>query len=169
MMNPVTRVPDATIFIAGGDHGIGLLVAHHLVRAGAQRIGIVGSDPERSQSAAQSVFELASGIWALSAAGDVTDPTEADRVTSELAASIGDADILVNCLSDNAPGQVNMSRAVLPNMLAQGSGTIVTVVSESFDAATLPNDSGLPSGVRVSTIVNSGGTTAEAVLRLCAS
>ncbi|WMN01732.1 SDR family oxidoreductase [Rhodococcus erythropolis] len=149
------RVPDpvdSTIFIVGGDSGVGLLIAHHFVRAGAQRIGLVGSDAELGDAAAKSIFGLASGVWALSATGDVRDPAESARILTELSGSLGDADILVNCLpglptcrsfpgasADNRSallrhrtlGPINMSHAVLQGMRAQNSGTIVNVIEEA--------------------------------------
>ena len=136
------RVPDpvdSTIFIVGGDSRAGLLIAHHFVRAGAQRIGLVGSDAELGAAAAKSIFALASGVWALSATGDVRDSAESARILAELSGSLGDADILVNylpglptCQSSpgasadersavvrhRALGPINMSHAVLQGMRA---------------------------------------------------
>lgn len=148
------RVPDpvdSTIFIVGGDGGVGLLIAHHFVRAGAQRIGLVGSDAGLGDAAAKSIFALASGVWALSATGDVREPAESARILAELSGSLGDADILVNCLPDlptrqsfpgasaedrwalvrhRTLGPINVSHAVLEGMRAQNSGTIVNVIEE---------------------------------------
>jgi NAD(P)-dependent dehydrogenase (short-subunit alcohol dehydrogenase family) len=151
------RVAEATVYIADGTNGVGLQVARHFVRAGTQRIGLVGHDAERGESAAEHIRSLASGVWALFAAGDVNDPLAADRVTRELTASLGPADILINCTSsaftpqpfhETPPGQiqevllqqalapVNMCRAVIGDMRAQGSGVIVNVAPDAAEHPT---------------------------------
>ena len=117
-----------TVFIIGGDSGIGLLIARHFVRAGAQRIGLIGRDPDAGVAAAKSVFELASGIWSLSAAGDLSSDSEASRMISELSGSLGDADILVDCLG---PDGTIVSDLVLQGMREFDSGVIIDVVAQS--------------------------------------
>ncbi|MFC9762151.1 SDR family NAD(P)-dependent oxidoreductase [Rhodococcus jostii] len=116
-------VADATVFIVGGDSGIGLSVAHHFVRVGTQRIGLIGRNAEKVEAAARKLFESASGIWALSAVGDLSSPTDAHRLVAELTASLGDADILVNCLRDADA----VSDAVAESMRRQGSGIVINV------------------------------------------
>lgn len=91
---------DSTVFIVGGDTTLGLLVALHFVRAGTQRIGVIGSDAARAQAAAHEVFAAASGIWAVPAAGDLSSVSEAHRMVSELAAALGEPDIVVSCQPD---------------------------------------------------------------------
>jgi NAD(P)-dependent dehydrogenase (short-subunit alcohol dehydrogenase family) len=135
----MSPVHDATIFIVGGDHGAGLLIARRLVELGAQRIGLIGRDVEQGEIAAKMLFESASGIWALSGAGDLSSNEDACRVVAELAASLGDADILVNCL----PGDNAVSDVVLQSMRALGHGTVVTV------GGTSESDSG---GVRIRSV-----------------
>ncbi|QDQ90262.1 SDR family oxidoreductase [Rhodococcus sp. WB9] len=132
-MNPVH---DSTIFVVGGDHGLGLLIAHRLVKLGAQRIGLIGCDVKQGEIAARGLFESASGIWALSGAGNLSSNDDAGRVVAELAASLGDADILINCL----PGDNAVTDVVLKSMRALGHGTVVHV------GGTCESDSG---GVRV--------------------
>ncbi|WP_043779346.1 SDR family NAD(P)-dependent oxidoreductase [Rhodococcus sp. JVH1] len=119
----MSPVHDSTIFIVGGDQGFGLLIAHRLVELGAQRIGLIGRDVEQGEIAAKMLFESASGIWALSGAGDLSSNEDACRVVAELAASLGDADILVNCL----PGDTAVTDVVLQSMRVLGHGTVVNV------------------------------------------
>jgi NAD(P)-dependent dehydrogenase (short-subunit alcohol dehydrogenase family) len=135
----MSPVHDSTIFIVGGDQGLGLLIAHRLVELGAQRIGLIGRDVEQGEIAAKMLFESASGIWALSGAGDPSSNDDACRVVTELAASLGDADILINCL----PGDNAVTDVVLKSMHALGNGTVVNV------GGTLESDSG---GVRVRSV-----------------
>ncbi|MDV7241622.1 MULTISPECIES: SDR family NAD(P)-dependent oxidoreductase [Rhodococcus] len=130
---------DSTIFIVGGDRGLGLLVARRLVELGAQRIGLIGRDVEQGEIAAKGLFESASGIWALSGAGNLSSNEDACRVVTELVASLGDADILIDCL----PGDNAVTDVVLQSMHALGNGTVVNV------GGTLESDSG---GVRVRSV-----------------
>ena len=152
---PEVWVPDlseATFYIVGGTSGVGLQVARQLVRAGTQRIGLVGRNTERGEKAAAEIRSLASGVWAFFAAGDVNDPAEAARVTEELSASLGPADVLINStvsaftprlfhdtppedvpsiLLQQALGPINMCRAVLPHMRAKHGGAIVNIASDA--------------------------------------
>ncbi|QTJ67280.1 SDR family oxidoreductase [Rhodococcus sp. ZPP] len=116
-------VADATVFIVGGDSGIGLLIAQHFVRAGTQRIGLIAHDAKQGDAAARTLFTSASGIWALSASGDPASESDADRLLSELSASLGDPDIFINCFSDAGA----IRKSVLCAMREHGSGTVVDV------------------------------------------
>ena len=175
------RVPDladATVYIVGGTSGVGIQVARHFVRAGTQRIGLVGRNLERGRQASEHIFSLASGLWAPFVAGDVNDPDEAERVTDELRDSIGPADILINSttssftprlffdidpgdipriLLEQALGPINMCRAVLPDMRAQRGGAIVTVAS---DAAKVPTPGETVIGAAMSALVTFSRTLA---------
>jgi len=148
----MSPVHDSTIFIVGGDQGLGLLIAHRLVELGAQRIGLIGRDVEQGEIAAKRLFESASGIWALSGAGDLSSNEDACLVVAELAASLGDADILVNCL----PGDTAVTDVVLKSMRALGHGTVVNV------GGTCDSDSG---GVSVQSVaVDEDSVVADKVL-----
>ncbi|MDH6284689.1 SDR family NAD(P)-dependent oxidoreductase [Prescottella agglutinans] len=149
------RVPnpaESTVYIVGGTSGVGLEIARQFVRAGAQRIGLVGRNIERGEKAAQHIRSLKPGVWCLFASGDVNDPGEAVRVTKELSDSLGDADILINSttgsynprlfhttppedipniLLQQALGPINMCRAVLPGMRQQRGGVIVNIASDA--------------------------------------
>lgn len=130
------------------DGDLGRMVALHFVRAGSQRIGIITSDETRGQELAQEVFNAASGIWAISAAGDLTSPSDARRMVAELSGAIGDADVVVDL-----PGGTEAGRIVREEMLTRGEGVVVEVGSragrESLD------------GVTTCTVVATPGSPAE--------
>ncbi|MGV9710962.1 SDR family NAD(P)-dependent oxidoreductase [Gordonia sp. NPDC003424] len=115
------HLEDSTVVVVGGDTELGRLVALHFVRAGCQRIGIVGVDPDAAEATAQAVFGAASGIWAIPACGDLSSTTDAERVVAELAASLGDADIVVTCLSNTEV----VSDVVRQSMTASGGGITI--------------------------------------------
>ena len=150
------RFDDCTVVIAGGTSGVGLETARHFVRAGVQRIGLVGRNVERGEGAAAEIRGLASGIWCLFVSADLEDPAEAERATVELRSSLGDTDILINSVAASysprllhtldpaeipgiIAGQIlpplNMSRAALPAMREQHGGVIINIAS---DAAKVP-------------------------------
>ncbi|NLE78339.1 MAG: SDR family oxidoreductase [Rhodococcus sp.] len=149
------RVPDlaaSTVYIVGGTSGVGLEVARQFVRAGTQRIGLVGRTVERGEKAAEHIRGLAPGVWCLFAEGDVNVPSEASRVTAELGDALGSPDILVNStaasfnprlfheispedvpqiLLQQALGPINMCRAVLPAMRERRGGAVVNIASDA--------------------------------------
>jgi NAD(P)-dependent dehydrogenase (short-subunit alcohol dehydrogenase family) len=143
-----------TVFIAGGTKGLGLEIARHFVRAGTQRIGLIARDVARGEGAAEEIRSLASGIWALFAPADVTNAADVKRATAELAAALGDADIVINCTTgaftgpasggpDRAEpptpaqgqtdGTVNLCRAVIDAMRRQGSGVFINVAADAAE------------------------------------
>ena len=167
----VPRLDDATLCISGGTSGVGLQVARQAVRAGTQRIGLVGRDPVRGQRAAEEIRSLASGVWAVFIAGDLSDPAEAERVTTEVTTLLGAIDVLINStaasytprlLQRTAPADIpsillqqalaplNMSRAVLPGMQSRHGGIIVNVAS---DAAKYPTPGETVIGAAMAAIV----------------
>jgi NAD(P)-dependent dehydrogenase (short-subunit alcohol dehydrogenase family) len=136
--------------ITGAGQGIGAEVARSLARAGA---AVLVNDlvPERAESQAAAI--RSSGGDADAAPFDVTDYA---RVT-DVVGRLGDVDILVNNAgnagADGWPGMVdfvetepadwdrflqvnlygvmNVTRAVLPRMVATGWGRVVTIVSDA--------------------------------------
>lgn len=169
---------DCTVVISGGTSGVGLEAARHFVRAGVQRIGLIGRNEERGEAAAAEIRGLASGIWCLFVSADLTEPAEAQRATEELSASLGATDILVNSvaasysprlLHDTDPllipdivmGQLlpplNMSRAALPAMREQHGGVIINI---SSDAAKVPTPGETVIGSAMAAIVTFSKTLA---------
>lgn len=90
-----------TVFVVGGDTDIGLLIARHFVRAGVQRIGLIARDTAAGEAAAQAIFQQASGMWSLSASGDLTSTADVERMIEQLSSSLGDADIVIDCLGED--------------------------------------------------------------------
>ncbi|MET4165752.1 MULTISPECIES: hypothetical protein [Gordonia] len=112
---------DSGVFVVD-DGDLGRIVALHFVRAGSQRIGILTTDETRGQELAQEVFGAASGIWAISAAGDLTSPRDARRMVAELSGAIGEADVVVDL-----PGGTEAGHIVREEMLTRGEGVVVEV------------------------------------------
>ncbi len=116
------HLEDSTVVVVGGDTELGRLVALGFVRAGSQRIGIAGSDLDKAGETAQAVFSAASGIWAVPAAGDLASASDAERMVAELAASLGDADIVVAA----TPQAEMVSDVVRQSMTDRGEGVVIT-------------------------------------------
>lgn len=107
---------DLTVFISlpEGDPSLGLVIAKHFVRQGVQRLGVIGTDEPVAEEVSRELFTLASGIWSLSAAGDTTDPVDAQRVCTELSRGIGEPDVLIQCLPPlSATGSVRPGGALV--------------------------------------------------------
>ncbi len=162
---------DCTVVVAGGTSGIGLETARHFVRAGVQRIGLIGRNAERGEAAAAEIRGLASGIWCLFVAADLGDPADAARAFEELSTSLGDVDVLVNSIAaayspqllheldpadvprilvQQALPPMNATRAVLPSMRDRHGGVIVNVAS---DAAKVPTPGETVLGAAMAAIV----------------
>ncbi|GAB90656.1 SDR family NAD(P)-dependent oxidoreductase [Gordonia rhizosphera] len=128
-MKPI-GLEDSTVFVVAGDTAIGRLVALHFVRAGSQRIGILGSDATRAEAAAQAVFAAASGMWAVAAAGDLSSHSDAQRMVAELSAALGDADVVVNCQPDSNEVVGDVVRRA---MVDRGDAVLVAVGSRDTE------------------------------------
>ena len=130
--------------ITGAGSGIGLATATAFAREGC-RVGLVGRREGPLQDA---VREIGDGCVALPA--DVSDPRAAQTVVDDVVARWGRLDVLVNNAGVNVPerstatvsvqdwarvldinltGTFLMTRAALPTMRAQGSGTVLNVSS----------------------------------------
>jgi 2-hydroxycyclohexanecarboxyl-CoA dehydrogenase len=136
------RLDGKVAIVTGGAGGIGSAAARLFSDQGA-RVAIVDRD--------QSALSTAAGAEGRCRpfAADLTREAEADRVVRDVIAAFGRVDILVNnagvrryeAIADapweawdeivrvNLMSFVSMSRAVLPSMRAQSSGSIVNVSS----------------------------------------
>jgi short-subunit dehydrogenase len=136
--------------ITGASKGLGAALARELAQAGHGLILTArGAGPLRTVA-----DELAAQTDVLAVAGDVTDPTHAERLVAAGLERFGQIDTLVNnassigispmptlreypldTLSDvlrvNAIAPLNMIQLVLPGMLERGGGIIVNISSDA--------------------------------------
>jgi NAD(P)-dependent dehydrogenase (short-subunit alcohol dehydrogenase family) len=154
----VSREPDLrdqVALVTGGGRGIGANVARELSSAGA-RVAVAARTTEQVEAVADEIGGLALAI-------DVTDPMGVERAVRETEREVGPLDLLVanagigwgegagawtvdpedwwRTFEVNVLGVYLCCRAVIPGMLARGSGRIVITGS---GAAYLPgtNQSG---------------------------
>lgn len=140
--------------VTGGGRGIGLAAALRLARSG--RDVIIAEVGDHGQAAAEQVAAL--GRRARFIRTDVADPEAVRALVDATLAEFGRVDILVNCagvlgrempflerpdeewrrvLDVNLHGVYHACRAILPSMLAQGWGRIVTISSAARRGAPL--------------------------------
>lgn len=138
------RLKGKTALITGGGTGIGLAIAERFVKEGAQ-VGISGRRIDTLERAAQSIGE---GVLALPC--DVAKEVDVKVIVQAMLAQFGRIDILVNnaatitsrtpltetpvadwdLMADvNVRGVFLVSRAVLPVMIEQQSGSIINIAS----------------------------------------
>ena len=140
------RVDKKVAIVTGAGSGIGEASAIRLAEEGATVI-CADINGAAAQSVAQGI--VASGGNATSAAIDISDDMQCDAVVASAIKDFGTVDILVNnagvnlpgvfhevtnetidrTLSVNIKGAMYLTRAVLPAMLKQGSGSIVNMSS----------------------------------------
>jgi len=139
-------VAGKTVVISGAGAGIGQSTALLFAKRGA-RVAVNSLSEKNAAATAAKIQEL--GYPCTYAAGDVSDEAAATEVAARALAAFGGIDILINCAGIVPQGtlldvsgtdwdramQVNvksvycLSKAVLPQMLAQGGGSIVNVAS----------------------------------------
>ena len=131
--------------VTGGVRRIGRSIALALAREGA---AIAVNAKSSRDEAADTVREIeALGGTARVIMGDVTDEAEVARMVTEIGGALGPIDILINnaavrrdgifttmsfadwrlVMAVVLDGAFLMSRAVIPGMLAKGSGTIINI------------------------------------------
>lgn len=131
--------------VTGGTSGIGLATVRLFAGAGARQV-VLAREPSECEVLAK---EAALSGWTVTpVAGDVGDPAAWER-TLEATAALGPVDVLVNnagygiqgtvpetslddwnaLLRTNVTGTFLGCKAVLPQMLSRGSGSIVNVAS----------------------------------------
>ncbi len=140
----MTDLTGRTALVTGGGSGLGAAIARALHRAGADVV-IVGRDRGRLSSVADGL-----GARTRALVCDVSDAASVDRLRDELAGT--EVSILVNnagiagpvaALTDidvsawdevfavNVRGTFLMCRALLPAMVARGSGDVINIASVS--------------------------------------
>jgi len=131
------RLRDKVAIVTGSARGIGAAVAALFTTEGAQ---VVGLDRQPARTATDGVLNLT---------GDVTRPEQVTAAVATTLARFGRIDVLVNnagvnvfsapleltdsdwdrCLEVDLKGAWIVSKAVLPPMLSQESGSIINIAS----------------------------------------
>src|SRR6185437_3558853 len=134
-----------TALVTGAGRGIGRGVSEELAAAGAL---VIAADLDLA-GAEQTIAGLPEAGRGQAAQVDVSDPGSVERLISSVTASGGPSDILVNVagvlsissvvempvadwdkiMSVNARGTFLVTKAVLPAMIAAGSGAIINISS----------------------------------------
>jgi 3-oxoacyl-[acyl-carrier protein] reductase len=135
------------VIVTGASRGIGRQIAAAFARAGADLVLNYASNAEAAEAAAAEV--RAAGRRCLLVPGSVAEPRVAEALRAAALETFGRIDVLVNNAGINRDGNVMMlrdaawrevlgvnltgafycCRAVLPSMVAQGSGVILNMTS----------------------------------------
>jgi len=138
-------VDDRVILVTGGSRGIGFATALAFVKQGA-RVAFCGQDAPRLAAAEKT---LATSGTVFAAIADIGDRRQVNALVESTRRRLGDIDVLVNnagrlwgglfaeqppetidqVLDSNIKGVMYTTRAVLPDMLARGTGVIINVAS----------------------------------------
>lgn len=145
------------VVIAGGTSGVGLATAVAFARTGCHRLVLLGRNEERGKSAVERVVQAVPSAKADFVAADVNDPTAADEAAAEAHLLLGGIDVVVNSvvapyqptllhqisttqvhdiLTQQALGPLLMTRAVLPYLREQESGSIINIASDAAKVVT---------------------------------
>lgn len=141
------HLTNKTALITGAGKGIGRAIAIALAKEGVNLalVSRTTSDLESLASSLKKQYDVRVSI----ATADVTQATEVNAAVSKLTAELGSIDILINnagvaqfgtlvdmdpeqwknIIDINLMGTYNVTRAVLPAMIAQNSGDIINVAS----------------------------------------
>ena len=137
------RLQDKTAIITGGGTGIGLACARLFAQEGA-RVVIFGRRQNRLEQAQKEI-----GDAALAVSGDITQEKDTSRLVETTIKQLGRVDILINnaglfggspahemessvwdqTFDINMRGVFQLTRQILPQMIAQNSGSIIHISS----------------------------------------
>ena len=137
------RLKDKTAIITGGGTGIGLACARLFAQEGA-RVVIFGRRQDRLDQAQKEI-----GDAVLAVQGDITNASDTVRLVETAVKQLGKVDILINnagtftpsplheteddvwdqTFNINMRGVFQLTRKILPQMMAQGSGSIIHISS----------------------------------------
>jgi meso-butanediol dehydrogenase/(S,S)-butanediol dehydrogenase/diacetyl reductase len=137
------RLQDKTAIITGGGTGIGLACARLFTQEGA-RVAIFGRRQDRLNQAQKEI-----GDAVLAVQGDITKVQDTVRLVETSVKQLGKVDILINnagifgggpthemeddvwdqTFDINMRGVFQLTRKILPQMITQGSGSIIHISS----------------------------------------
>ncbi len=140
------RLNGKVALVTGAARGIGRGIALRFAREGAQ-VGVLDLQQEACQQVADEI--AAAGGEAVALDADIRDEAQVSGAVARLNERFGHVTVLVNnaavmpsgalhetavddfdrCLAVNLRGTYLVSRAVIPGMLAQGSGSIIHTAS----------------------------------------
>lgn len=141
------RFDGKVAIVTGSSSGIGKAAALRLAREGAAVCGAANRNAEGGQATAREIAEA--GGKALFVQADVSLAADCERVVAETLKAFGRVDVLVNnagitrgtsldkfdealfdqVLATNLKSAFLMSRAVVPDMLKRGLGSVVNIAS----------------------------------------
>ena len=144
-----TMLKGKVALVTGGGTGIGRTIALGLAEAGAD-VAVTSRNNLVLQETAAQITSL--GVRALGVAADVSKKTEVDRMYERVIAELSGVDVLVNCAGGSArersslfcdsteeiwdeiiglnyKGVLNVTRAVVNQMIAQKGGRIINISS----------------------------------------
>ena len=145
------RLDDTVVLITGSSKGLGRALAHAYADAGARVV--INARGANALEATRRELE-AKGGQVLAVHADATEANEIERLVRATLERFGRIDVLVNSAGILGPsprpnmvdfiaadlaeifranviGPVQVTQAVLPQMLAQGSGVIINVTSDA--------------------------------------
>ncbi len=141
------RLENKVAIVTGGAQGIGAAIARRFAEEGARVMLADLNLPEAQKTAA--VLAADFGVAVLAHKTDVADQASVEASYAATVQELGKVDILVNnagvnvfhepletttdewrkCLSVDLEGAWHCAKAVLPDMIAQGHGAIINIIS----------------------------------------
>jgi 2-hydroxycyclohexanecarboxyl-CoA dehydrogenase len=137
-----------TALVTGGGRGIGRAIALGLAREGAE-VAVLDLLADNAERVRQEVEAL--GVKGLALPADLTRRADVERAVAEASRQFGHLDVLVNnagwdklepfleseeetwdrILAVNFKSVLYVCKAVLPGMVARGSGKVISIASEA--------------------------------------
>jgi len=148
---------ESVALVCGATAGIGLAVAYALLDAGVRKMMIVGRNADRGETAHKALADRHPESDVRFEAADLSSPQASARVVGCTIENFGRIDTLVSlaagdpmpCLLHETPiervpeiiGSITSGillplRAALPNMMAEGGGSMICVASDAAKVAT---------------------------------